>query len=190
MFSRVVFASLFAVGMGMWSLAAAQTPSTQPAGAMPMGGMMKQCMQKMHATTQSIAQTNQTIEQAKQSNDPAKMRAALDEAQKELTGIQEHMAKCTGMMRHMMDMQNPDAGAMHHDMHGGMKGNMQPGMKMQDKDAGHEHAAAQAVDPVCGMKVDPAAAAKAEYDGKTYYFCSAADKAKFEADPGNYVKGK
>jgi YHS domain-containing protein len=26
------------------------------------------------------------------------------------------------------------------------------------------------------------------YNGKTYYFCSEADKEKFEKDPGAYVK--
>ena len=31
---------------------------------------------------------------------------------------------------------------------------------------------AMEIDPVCGMKVDPAApAGKADYQGRTYYFC-------------------
>jgi YHS domain-containing protein len=39
-------------------------------------------------------------------------------------------------------------------------------------------------DVVCGMQVDPAkAAAKSEYNGKTYYFCSASCKSKFDANP-------
>ena len=43
-------------------------------------------------------------------------------------------------------------------------------------------------DPVCGMMVEPdAAAAKAEYDGKTYYFCSADCKEEFEEDPKSYI---
>ena len=37
-------------------------------------------------------------------------------------------------------------------------------------------------DVVCGMQVDPAkAAARSEYNGKTYYFCSSSCKIKFEA---------
>jgi Cu+-exporting ATPase len=46
-------------------------------------------------------------------------------------------------------------------------------------------------DPVCGMDVDAAAAKyRAEYDGETYYFCSAGCEAKFKADPGKYVHGE
>src|SRR5688500_16749391 len=44
-------------------------------------------------------------------------------------------------------------------------------------------------DVVCGMQVDPAkAAATSEYNGKTYYFCAKACKAKFDANPAQYVK--
>lgn len=44
-------------------------------------------------------------------------------------------------------------------------------------------------DPVCGMKIDPAKAQfKSEYEGKTYYFCSAGCKAKFDANPAQYLK--
>jgi Cu+-exporting ATPase len=44
-------------------------------------------------------------------------------------------------------------------------------------------------DPVCGMTVEPAkAAATSAYQGQTYYFCSAACKAKFDANPSQYVK--
>ena len=44
-------------------------------------------------------------------------------------------------------------------------------------------------DVVCGMQVDPAkAAGKSEYGGKTYYFCSATCKKKFDANSQQYVK--
>jgi YHS domain-containing protein len=44
-------------------------------------------------------------------------------------------------------------------------------------------------DVVCGMQVDPAkAAGKSEYQGKTYYFCSAACKSKFDANPSQYAR--
>lgn len=43
-------------------------------------------------------------------------------------------------------------------------------------------------DPVCGMTVDPATAKGATtLDGKTYFFCGAGCKAKFDADPGKYL---
>ena len=44
-------------------------------------------------------------------------------------------------------------------------------------------------DVVCGMQVDPArAAGRSEYNGKTYYFCSTGCKAKFDANPSQFVK--
>jgi len=47
---------------------------------------------------------------------------------------------------------------------------------------------AGAVDPVCGMTVDPQrAAGSSEYKGKTYHFCSKGCVAKFEADPEKYL---
>jgi Cu+-exporting ATPase len=46
-----------------------------------------------------------------------------------------------------------------------------------------------AIDPVCTMQVDPeTAAAKAEYKGKTYYFCAPGCKVAFEKDPEKYLK--
>ena len=45
------------------------------------------------------------------------------------------------------------------------------------------------IDPVCGMSVDEKTApARATYEGKTYYFCSKGCKAKFDANPGQFVK--
>jgi YHS domain-containing protein len=46
-----------------------------------------------------------------------------------------------------------------------------------------------AIDPVCGMSVDEKSApAKADYKGKTYYFCSADCKTKFQQQPDKYAK--
>ena len=45
-----------------------------------------------------------------------------------------------------------------------------------------------AVDPVCGMTVDPANAdAKTDYGGKTFYFCSTQCLASFQRDPAKYI---
>jgi Cu+-exporting ATPase len=45
-----------------------------------------------------------------------------------------------------------------------------------------------AIDPVCGMTVQPATAAGSyEYQGKTYYFCAASCLAKFRTDPSYYL---
>jgi Cu+-exporting ATPase len=46
-----------------------------------------------------------------------------------------------------------------------------------------------AIDPVCKMEVTPeTAVAKAEYKGKTYYFCAPGCKVAFEKDPEQYLK--
>ena len=47
-----------------------------------------------------------------------------------------------------------------------------------------------AVDPVCGMTVNPdRAAGTVDHDGTTYYFCSKSCVAKFQADPKKYLGG-
>jgi YHS domain-containing protein len=44
-------------------------------------------------------------------------------------------------------------------------------------------------DPVCKMTIDEKkAAGKSEYNGKTYYFCAAVCKTRFDANPAAYVK--
>jgi Cu+-exporting ATPase len=48
-----------------------------------------------------------------------------------------------------------------------------------------------AIDPVCGMEVDPATAAgSSEYQGITYYFCSTGCKRQFDQDPVIYVESQ
>ena len=45
-----------------------------------------------------------------------------------------------------------------------------------------------AIDPVCGMSVDPHTAKhKADHGGRPYYFCSAGCRTKFLADPKKYL---
>jgi Cu+-exporting ATPase len=45
------------------------------------------------------------------------------------------------------------------------------------------------IDPVCGMSVDEnSAPAKADHQGKTYYFCSTDCKMKFQREPQKYAR--
>jgi Cu+-exporting ATPase len=47
---------------------------------------------------------------------------------------------------------------------------------------------AQAVDPVCGMMVDPKTAkSSANYGGRAFFFCSEGCKTKFEVEPERYL---
>ena len=44
-------------------------------------------------------------------------------------------------------------------------------------------------DPVCNMEVsEPDAAGQSQYDGETYYFCSASCKERFDQNPQQYAK--
>jgi Cu+-exporting ATPase len=57
----------------------------------------------------------------------------------------------------------------------------------------HEHdvneAAAEVLDPVCGMMIDPAdAAATYDYKGQTYYFCMQDCADRFQAEPEKYLQ--
>ena len=57
--------------------------------------------------------------------------------------------------------------------------------KILEHDAGLSN---PAIDPVCGMTVEPVSAkAKVEYRGDTYYFCCAGCASKFQADPEKYL---
>ena len=98
------------------SIAAQQTSTTtqQDQGMQGMQGMemgkghakmsndqmMKECHKNMQSMMVSNSQTKKDIEAAKQSNDPAKMRAALDEADKALTGMNDQKT-CMRMMQGM-----------------------------------------------------------------------------------------
>lgn len=49
---------------------------------------------------------------------------------------------------------------------------------------------AKVTDPVCKMVIDDKdAAASAESDGKTYFFCSQHCRTLFEGDPAKYASG-
>ena len=47
--------------------------------------------------------------------------------------------------------------------------------------------AAQATDPVCGLKVDPATAPQSKHGGQTYRFCSAQHRELFQKNPAKYL---
>jgi P-type Cu+ transporter len=52
----------------------------------------------------------------------------------------------------------------------------------------HQPLPGAAVDPVCGMNVDPASAQMHRLGNETYHFCSAACRDKFVANPARYLK--
>jgi hypothetical protein len=79
-------------------------------GKMSMDEMMKECKEHHQSMMKSIDQMTKMMEAAKQSNDPVKMRAALDQGQKQLSEMKEHMTMCSNMMSMMEKM--PGMGGM------------------------------------------------------------------------------
>ena len=76
----------------------------------------------------------------------------------------------------------------HNDHAHGQHNHVHAAHGMHGKPAPGDDAATSAIDPVCGMRVDPhTATLKAEHGGRTYYFCSAGCRAKFIADPPKYL---
>ena len=61
-------------------------------------------------------------------------------------------------------------------------------MHPQPSNENQKHVTRKALDPVCGMTVNPETAAGSyEYNGKTYYFCSTHCLHKFQADPEKFL---
>jgi hypothetical protein len=69
------------------------------------------CREHCQATTKSIDQMTKTIDEAKASNDPVKMRAVLDQAQKPLAEMKNHMSMCMNMTN-MMEKMHGKGGMM------------------------------------------------------------------------------
>ena len=70
----------------------------------------------------------------------------------------------------------------HHHGHGDAKPAVSPS-------AGSPHWSppSKAIDPVCGMTVEPAVSKSAVHDGHVFYFCSQSCREKFEASPPSYL---
>jgi hypothetical protein len=104
----IAFAALLSVSLIAQSQAPsvpqAQTPSAQRSQTMSMPDMMRSCQEHCQSTSKTIDQLSRTIDKAKASNDPAKMRAALDQAQKPLADMKQYMAGCMSMMSMMQKM--------------------------------------------------------------------------------------
>jgi Cu+-exporting ATPase len=133
------------------------------------GEMMQGCEEHHSAAMKATDELSMHLAEAKRSSTLDQMRVRVEAADKALADMKTHMSQCMEMMDKM---------------HGGTGGTaMGSGTA-----AGEKKAAGKVIDPVCGMEVNSATAPTATYGGKTYYFCSAEDKAKFEKNPEQYLK--
>lgn len=129
------------------------------------------CVQAQPAVTRTLEAANARLEAARQSNSAVDMRAAVDDMQAVLRDLRRQLEPCAAL-------QPQPAGDPHAGHTMPQVAPLPPG----------KTAAAEAIDPVCGMKVDPATAPKAAHQGHTYYFCSEQDKSAFVKEPGKYIK--
>jgi xanthine dehydrogenase accessory factor len=64
----------------------------------------------------------------------------------------------------------------------------EPAHMKVDKTLGNDQPQVEAIDPVCGMSVEPSGASYvSEYRGEKYYFCCGGCKQTFDAHPENYL---
>src|ERR1700736_6002785 len=90
---------------------------------------------------------------------------------------------------HVHDTSAAHAGHHHHHNHPHGGGQVQSCCGGKYGDGGE--AAASAIDPVCGMSVNPATAKhRFSYQGEDYFFCSARCRERFEAEPEKYLQPK
>lgn len=104
MITLVVFGAALLLGVAVF----AQQQQKQSGQSMSMDDMMKGCKDHCQKTMTSIDQTTATMKQARESNDPAQMRSALEQGEKSLAEMKNHMSSCMSMMNMMgnMDMKN------------------------------------------------------------------------------------
>lgn len=163
MTTRSVKLILFVVVAG----ALARPVSAQHAGHQAPGAAAADaCAQGARQAVRTLDRTGALLEAARQANAPARLRAEVDNLQAAIAEVKEYLAPCMAASGATMD-------------HAAM---------------GHQRPAPaplkEAIDPVCGMKVDPKTAPQATFEGKTYYFCSASDRDQFVKDPKKFLGKK
>jgi YHS domain-containing protein len=130
------------------------------------------CLAHAREGLRIVESTNRLLEEARQTNSPREMRTAMSELQAALAEVRTQLSLCVSSAA--------DPSAMNGMDHSNMsEAKPAPAPAAPAKDT---------VDPVCGMKVETRAAEKATYQGKTYSFCSRADREKFLSDPASFVK--
>ena len=176
---------------------AAQTPASPE--------LVTACVQSQQQVMLAADAANRRLELARQTNQAAAMRAAMDDLQGVLSSMRTQLAPCAtlqaaaapaaqdmaNMPGHTMPAAAPAAqarpAAPGARAPGGAADALRPVTPSAAAPAANRMVMVQtAFDPTkltCTPKVDPGAAAKTTYQGKTYYFCSAKDRDEFLTNP-------
>ena len=172
------------------------------------------CAQAQMMVDRLLATAMTRLEAARQANAPADLRAAVDSVQTTMRDARAQLASCASMQPagapagHVMPaptgataapIMAPESPMDHSTMQMGSPSAAKPvrGVKAEAPAAPMDHskmsmgtppkASAQAVDPVCGLKVDPATAPQAEHQGHTYSFCSEQHRQLFQKNPAKFL---
>lgn len=197
--------------------AAAQHEGHQMPGMSPAPASAD-CADSARQARDAAQASAKRLESARQNNDPVVMRSAVDDLQSALGFIQARLDACvtppaapasaastpapeTPMMQPDATAPAPAAAAPAAPAPGGMAGMDHSKMQMpaaggmagmDHSNMGHSMAGMAEMEagkvPTCKTPVDPKSAPRAEYKGKTYFFCSESDRQKFVANPGKYLK--
>lgn len=195
------------LGVGVFLLAAAGGPvgamRVDPQQTSPpttAAAEVTPCAQAQMMVDRLLATAMTRLEEARQANAPADLRAAVDSVQTTMRDARAQLASCASMQPagapagHVMPAPTGATAApvmapgspMDHST-------MQMGSAPASKPAkpAKPEASAQAVDPVCGLKVNPATAPRATHQGHTYSFCSEQHRQLFQKNPAKYLpKGR
>jgi YHS domain-containing protein len=202
----VAFAAVFVPGVALAQHEGHQAAAGQTADE------MAQCARAQPVVNNIIAAATARLDSARQSNSPTDMRAAVDHLEAALRDIRAQLAPCAAPTAKadmpgghtMPGMQQPPGTAAPVDnskmpMGGGAPAG-KPGAATDAKPAppmdhskmpmGGEAQPGKVMDPVNGLMVDPAAAPKTTYQGRTYYFSSEQTRKEFLKNPAKFAKPK
>lgn len=159
----VVILAAAAVALPRGADAAQQRPNPPTTAAADVTS----CAQAQMVVDQLLATAMVRVDAARQTNTAADLRVAVDSLQSTIRDARAQLRPCATA--------TPDQPMDHSKMAMG-----QPADTTQ-----------HAVDPVCGLKVEPASAPQATHQGRAYSFCSEQHRELFQKTPAKYLpRGK
>ena len=152
--------------------------------------LVSTCVDSQREALAVMDAANGRLETARQTNSAAEIRAALADLQRSLLEARTALGRCTELQQTIgaapSSSAAPTAAAPAAPSGFPPTSTAAPPKAAPPAPANHMVMVQTAFDPArlsCTPKIDPKAAAKATYEGKTYYFCSTKDRDEFLTDP-------
>ena len=187
---RLSLALLTIVALPALSFAQSGAPTRQqttPPAATAQAPAPNQNQQMMHQKMMSeMAAMDQKLDTMVAQMNAAQGQAKVDAMAAVINELINQRKQMREQMADMMGQRTMTGGGMMGQ--GGMMGSQnQPGMTMGTSGGMMAGAAAATFDPVCRARIADNTAPTATYRGKTYRFCSEADKRAFLKNPARYL---